>query len=159
MRGHFKSRFSQMYIFFFSFFFPGFLLDLRTLNLSLFRTLPGTPWYLRMSLVHAEIVSVVHTEKLTVDMYDMQCMCVVLHVCGRWMSTSSVGHSGQSELPRSVGLAVLVQCSTAYTGMCNLAKVGDGDGNIWFPIEEVDLGGWEHNRLFLLQFSFNFGGS
>lgn len=74
--------------------------------------------------------------EVTVDTYNVQCVCVVLHVCGCWMSSLSVDHSevwaysmlraSQEHGTRCTCVAQCA-CSTISAGMHNLVKVGDGD--------------------------------
>ena len=93
--------------------------------------------------MHAETISVVHAEKL-------QWICMIYGACVLYCMSVDIGcpapvrtiqrcgHTAHSELPRSVGLTALVWCSTASAGMHNVVKVSDG--NISFPLKEVDGG-------------------
>lgn len=58
--------------------------------------------------------------------------------CGPFRGVGSL-RASQEHGTCCAGAAQCV-CSTASAGIHNLVKVGDGDGNVSFPLKEVDLG-------------------
>lgn len=60
----------------------------------------------------------------------LYCMSVAIGCLAQVWTVQRCGCTARSELPRTMGLAALGQCSTASAGVCNLVKAGGGEGNI-----------------------------